>query len=96
MPSVSYLAPTYLDLGVHKDTISVAVLAPDRDGPEVDRIPTADKWPARPPKIGARRRAVRRRAGFRSAQASTSSSILLQGRYSRQFWPATAEFGAGR
>jgi hypothetical protein len=26
-------------LDVHKDTISVAILAPDRDGPDVERIP---------------------------------------------------------
>jgi hypothetical protein len=28
-----------LGLDVHKDTISVAILAPDRDGLDVDRIP---------------------------------------------------------
>ncbi len=39
MPSVSHLGPTYLGLDVHKDTISVAILAPDRDGSEVERIP---------------------------------------------------------
>jgi transposase len=39
VPSVSHLGPTHLGLDVHKDTISVAILAPDRDGPEVDRIP---------------------------------------------------------
>ena len=39
MPSVSHLAVTHLGLDVHKDTISVAILAPDRDGPDVDRIP---------------------------------------------------------
>ncbi len=39
MPSVSHLAPTHLGLDVHKDTISVAILGPDRDGPAVDRIP---------------------------------------------------------
>ena len=39
MPSVSHLALTHLGLDVHKDTISVAILAPDRDGPDVDRIP---------------------------------------------------------
>ena len=39
MPSVSYLGPTHLGLDVHKDTISVAILTPDRDGPDVDRIP---------------------------------------------------------
>ena len=38
MPSVSHLAPIHLGLDVHKDTISVAILAPDRDGPAVDRI----------------------------------------------------------
>jgi transposase len=31
--------PTHLGLDVRKDTISVAILAPDRDGPEVERIP---------------------------------------------------------
>ena len=39
MASVSHLAPTHLGLDVHKDTISVAILAPDRDGPDVERIP---------------------------------------------------------
>jgi transposase len=39
VPSVSHLAVTHLGLDVHKDTISVALLAPDRDGPAVDRIP---------------------------------------------------------
>jgi transposase len=39
VPSVSHLAPTHLGLDVHKDTISVAILAPDRDGPDVERIP---------------------------------------------------------
>jgi transposase len=38
VPSVSHLGPTYLGLDVHKDTISVAILAPDRDGPDVERI----------------------------------------------------------
>ena len=38
MPSVSHLAMTHLGLDVHKDTISVAILAPDRDGPDVERI----------------------------------------------------------
>jgi transposase len=32
------LAPPHLGLDVHKDTISVAILAPDRDGPDVERI----------------------------------------------------------
>jgi transposase len=36
--SVSHLAPTHLGLDVHKDTISVAILAHDRDGPDVERI----------------------------------------------------------
>ena len=39
MPSVSQLGPTHLGLDVHKDTISVAILAPDHESPEVDRIP---------------------------------------------------------
>jgi hypothetical protein len=39
MASVSHLAPTHLGLDVHKDTLSVAILAPDRDGPDLDRIP---------------------------------------------------------
>jgi hypothetical protein len=37
--SVSYLGLTHLGLDVHKDTISVAILAPQRAMPEVDRIP---------------------------------------------------------
>jgi hypothetical protein len=36
--SVAHLAPTHLGLDVHKDTISVAILAHDRDGPDVERI----------------------------------------------------------
>jgi transposase len=39
VPSVSHLGPIHLGLDVHKDTISVAILAPDRDGPDVERIP---------------------------------------------------------
>jgi hypothetical protein len=31
--SVSHLASIHLGLDVHKDTVSVAILAPDRDGP---------------------------------------------------------------
>jgi hypothetical protein len=38
VPSVSHLAPTYLGLDVPKDTISVAILASDRDGLDVERI----------------------------------------------------------
>jgi transposase len=36
--SVSQLAPIHLGLDVHKDTISVGVLLPDPQVPEVDRI----------------------------------------------------------
>jgi transposase len=36
--SLSHLAPIHLGLDVHKDTISPAILAPDRDGPDVERI----------------------------------------------------------
>ena len=39
MASVSQFGPIHLGLDVHKDTISVAILAPDRDGPDVERIP---------------------------------------------------------
>jgi hypothetical protein len=39
VPGVAHLGPTHLGLDVHKDTISVAILTPDRDGPDVDRIP---------------------------------------------------------
>ena len=39
MPSVAHLGLVHLGLDVHKDTISVAILAPDRDGPDVERIP---------------------------------------------------------
>jgi hypothetical protein len=35
---VSHLTPVHLGLDVHKDIISVAILAPDRDGPDVERI----------------------------------------------------------
>jgi len=37
--SVAHLGPTHLGLDVHKDTISVAILAPGRDGPDIERIP---------------------------------------------------------
>jgi hypothetical protein len=36
--SVAHLAPIHLGLDVHKDTISVAILTHDRDGPDVERI----------------------------------------------------------
>jgi transposase len=39
VPSVSHLALTHLGLDVHKDTISVAILTPHGEIPEVDRIP---------------------------------------------------------
>ena len=39
MASVSHLAPIHLGLDVHRDTISVGVLTPDQQVPEVDRIP---------------------------------------------------------
>jgi hypothetical protein len=39
VPSVAQLGPTHLGLDVHNDTISVAILTPDRDGPDIDRIP---------------------------------------------------------
>ena len=39
MASVSHLAPIHLGLDVHRDTISVAILGPDQQVPEVDRIP---------------------------------------------------------
>jgi transposase len=38
VPSVSHRGPIHLGLDVHKDTISVAILAPDHDGPDVERI----------------------------------------------------------
>ena len=38
MVSVSHLAPIHLGLDVHKDTISVGVLRPDQQVPDVDRI----------------------------------------------------------
>jgi transposase len=36
--SVSHLAPIHLGLDVHRDTISVGILEPDQQVPEVDRI----------------------------------------------------------
>jgi hypothetical protein len=36
--SVSHLAPIHLGLDVHKDTISVGVLDPDQQVPDVERI----------------------------------------------------------
>ena len=39
MASVSHaVGVTYLGLDVHRDTISAAILAPDRDGPDVEKI----------------------------------------------------------
>jgi transposase len=38
VPSVSQLAPTHLGLDVHKDTISVGILRPDQQVPDVERI----------------------------------------------------------
>jgi transposase len=38
MPSVSHPGPTHLGLDVHRDSISVGVLEPDREGAEVDKI----------------------------------------------------------
>jgi hypothetical protein len=38
VPSVSHLAPIHLGLDVHKDTISVGILDPDQQIPDVDRI----------------------------------------------------------
>jgi transposase len=37
--SVSHLAPIHRGLDVHRDTISVAILAPDQQALVVDRIP---------------------------------------------------------
>jgi transposase len=37
--SVSHLAPIHLGLDVHRDTISVGILEPDQQVPEVERIP---------------------------------------------------------
>jgi hypothetical protein len=37
-PSVAHLGPIHLGLDVHKDTISAASLAHDRDGPDMERI----------------------------------------------------------
>ena len=39
MASVSHPAPIHLCLDVHRDTISVGILEPDQQVPEVDRIP---------------------------------------------------------
>jgi hypothetical protein len=36
--SVSHLAPVHLGLDVHRDTISVGILEPDQQVPEVERI----------------------------------------------------------
>jgi hypothetical protein len=36
--SVSHLAPIHLGLDVHKDTISVGILDPDHQVPDVERI----------------------------------------------------------
>ena len=38
MPSVAHLAPIHLGLDVHKDTISVGILDPDQQIPDVERI----------------------------------------------------------
>jgi transposase len=39
VPSVSHLTPIHLGLDVHKDTISVGILPPDQQVPDVERIP---------------------------------------------------------
>ncbi len=39
MASVAQFAPIHLGLDVHRDTISVGILGPDQQVPEVDRIP---------------------------------------------------------
>jgi transposase len=38
VPSVTHLAPIHLGLDVHKDTISVGILDPDQQVPDVERI----------------------------------------------------------
>jgi hypothetical protein len=38
--SVAHVGPIHLGLDVHKNTISVAILTHDRDGPDVERIAT--------------------------------------------------------
>ncbi|HEV8649944.1 MAG TPA: transposase [Actinomycetes bacterium] len=38
MASVSHLGPIHLGLDVHRDTISVAILGPDHERPDVERI----------------------------------------------------------
>ena len=38
MASVAYRGPIHLGLDVHRDTISVGILLPDQQVPEVDRI----------------------------------------------------------
>ena len=38
MASVSHLVPIHLGLDVHKDTISVGILDPDQQVPDVERI----------------------------------------------------------
>lgn len=38
MASVAHLAPIHLGLDVHRDTISVGILAPGREVPVVERI----------------------------------------------------------
>jgi len=37
--SVSHRGPIHLGLDVHRDTISVGILEPDQQVPEVERIP---------------------------------------------------------
>jgi hypothetical protein len=65
--SVAHLAPIHLGLDVHKDTISVAILTHDRDGPDVERI-THDEA---------------RSAGSFALSRSPAAASLLRGRSDR-------------
>jgi transposase len=38
VPSLAHPEITFLGLDVHRDTISVAILAPGREGPDIDKI----------------------------------------------------------
>jgi hypothetical protein len=74
--SVAHLAVTHLGLDVHQDTISVAILAPDGDGPDLERI-THDEA---------------RSAGSLAASSAAAAASLLGGRPDRlRAGPAAAQ-----
>jgi transposase len=75
--SVSHLAPIHLGLDVHRDTISVGILAPDQQVPEVDRIPHDEASVRRlVGRLGDRRRL---RACYEAGPTGFGLARLLEG-----------------